>query len=937
MSKEANKNGMDEGRRVKTISRRNVFFLILLAALGLFLRSAGLYRGLDNGTVYHPDSPKQVMALDQYLQGKYVWYVGNPFYDGYPYFLNHVDEWLIRPAIKLADGWRTHVTGRPIEPQSPDRQALFYWGRTLRLLYGLLVIILVHRVTWRLTGSRRASFLAMLFAASAPLSITVSHAVTGDIAVDLFLMTSAWMLGSTVERKGRVRHLFTALSGVGLAFAFAGKYQGLLGALFIGLFLLLRDGMGTFRWKPFLRDAGLVALGFAVGLAIALPGLWVDFDRTVRDMGKNFIFIKNYGVDSAFLERPWHERTMMAFTSNVGHILVSAGWSLTLLAFGGLMAAVLKSLKHGRETSPRTRWALALAAFPFLAGGIALMGKPAVQPFHFSFVIPFLSIAAAYGFVWLWNARGRARWLGVVLLIMVFLDQYGTLRKELFFWTRQDTSALAKEMREAFTYESVQPGYRHRVVKRLRLEYQSPAVFRNSPEDVKVSDGAYWLAWGRAPVPTISLPGLQDWVFLNGPLLPRNDRMLSIEPDRARKVHLVFTELPRTFRIGLRSGYRPVKAAVSLGGRRREIRMRPHSFQVVEFPESPAFSRVSRQKGEPPIYMTPMTVHPRLGSLTAEVITTEEGAAWFELFSGALTDPARLPERLDDPSMTFEPFDDMQYYGEGASARIVPRGRKTVLLRDVPLAAGRYRLRMTVESMAGTSRMRLFAAAPFQSPWWTHEVDVPERRTVTLDLRLSKSFNPYLNTVGIEVPAGRVRVVDWRLDPEAASIVADLREWRANGPRPEWASTDAAPPYRTPPDDGSTVAFGRLLSLRRMVMDPVAQQAGAWPLILQGDWQVFPFPFFDDYYVFIHLLDGDGVQAASLEIPVYRTLVETERLRPIELTLPPGLSPGRYDVWIGLYNARTGLRAPVRDAAEREVDDDRVRIGTLTVQAAAEK
>ena len=51
---------------------------VLLAAVGF--RGAGLWHGLEQGIVFHPDEPKQVMRLESYLHGHYVHHIGNLFY-----------------------------------------------------------------------------------------------------------------------------------------------------------------------------------------------------------------------------------------------------------------------------------------------------------------------------------------------------------------------------------------------------------------------------------------------------------------------------------------------------------------------------------------------------------------------------------------------------------------------------------------------------------------------------------------------------------------------------------------------------------------------------------------------------------------------------------------------------------------------------------------
>ena len=70
------------------------FAAVVLAAVAF--RGAGLWHGLGQDIVFHPDEPKQVMRLESYLHGHYVHHAGNLFYDGYPYGLNRVDEAFLR-------------------------------------------------------------------------------------------------------------------------------------------------------------------------------------------------------------------------------------------------------------------------------------------------------------------------------------------------------------------------------------------------------------------------------------------------------------------------------------------------------------------------------------------------------------------------------------------------------------------------------------------------------------------------------------------------------------------------------------------------------------------------------------------------------------------------------------------------------------------------
>jgi len=87
-----------------TARRTQIAFALLLALLlgpDLILRAEGLFRGLPVNYEYHPDEPKQVAALENFLCNRYIWYIGSPYYDGYPLALSHLDEWILSPLLHI--------------------------------------------------------------------------------------------------------------------------------------------------------------------------------------------------------------------------------------------------------------------------------------------------------------------------------------------------------------------------------------------------------------------------------------------------------------------------------------------------------------------------------------------------------------------------------------------------------------------------------------------------------------------------------------------------------------------------------------------------------------------------------------------------------------------------------------------------------------------
>jgi hypothetical protein len=82
-------------------------------------------------------------------------------------------------------------------------------------------------------------------------------------------------------------------------------------------------------------------------------------------------------------------------------------------------------------------------------------------------------------------------------------------------------------------------------------------------------------------------------------------------------------------------------------------------------------------------------------------------------------------------------------------------------------------------------------------------------------------------------------------------------------------------------------------------------------------WQALrPLPY--DYTVFVHLRDANGRTLAQADhqplAPVYPPTLwpagETVRERSV-LTLPEGVSPGSYGLWVGVYRLDTLERLPV--------------------------
>jgi 4-amino-4-deoxy-L-arabinose transferase-like glycosyltransferase len=140
------------------------------------------------------------------------------------------------------------------------------------------------------------------------------------------------------------------------------------------------------------------------------------------------------------------------------------------------------------------------------------------------------------------------------------------------------------------------------------------------------------------------------------------------------------------------------------------------------------------------------------------------------------------------------------------------------------------------------------------------------------------------------------------------------------------------------PAVAAAASFGDGLRLLGYRLEPGAIAAGR-PFRLTYYWEArraVP----AEYTVFVHLVRAGRVGLQHDHAPLDGRLPTTEWeagevvRESYELTPPPTLAPGRYDVVVGLWDPRTGERLPVGDTA-LEHRKDRVVVGTVEVHPAS--
>jgi hypothetical protein len=892
--------------------------LTLLVAL--YPRSAGLMRGLDEGYIFHPDAPKQVNALSNYLHGNYVWYVGNRFYDGYPYGLNHVDEWVTRAAYVFIRPVHDLLNTESVRLDYPSGVALNAWVRCLRLVYGMIVVSLGFLISRRLFQSRAAALAATFLLALAPLSFTVTHFATGDIGVDLFIAAMlATLCAYTRSRLGR----WLLLAGFFCGLAFACKYQGALGFFVIGMLLLLEVVFVSGGILAFFRKLGVALAGLLAGAFIGTPALFISPKRTWHDMRVNFEFIQNYGVDPAFLTKPLHERVWLGLTGNLPLVISALGWTVTALAFAGLVWLTVslwnnRRALRGSATATCDILVWALLAFPLFVLVVSTALKPAVQPFHFSYLQLPVCIAA----VWtLLKLAGGGRYAGrlatAVLFAAAAAELEVTAAHETFFWHREDSQQTAQTFAiDAFqqALPTTDRGSDRRVLKSFYLEGANLAAFRNRPYRVLIDDPQFWNELGSVPVPTIPFPGHCDWIFLNGPVLPRNDRMFAAEAGRTSLRDIVAYGIPpQNISVGLRSGPYPVEASLCLGGSTLAVRLGRNDQTIVEI----APSSWRRIKGAAPggddIFITSLRILPRPGKAWVAVMTDPREIEDFRRFGGEPLGPVErrslppkqtLIDRLSETAFLRD-VDTMHINLSTNPAPLIPD--------DVALPAGAYVLECTLENAAGELDVAFEAVDPNRIKGHTYTIEgdrITKKHftltpgTQTIRYEFSKTFAPY--EVNIEVAASRenaeCEVVDWKLYPDTEKILDGLEAkippaWLARFP--EHAACE-----ETRVDD---VRFDDAIVLNSFSFPATLAPGQPFSYGFRFDVSNYRLRKFDELVFYVHLDNADRKTVVAFDLPLRLACFGQDPMIAFRDRVPADLPPGQYALAVGIYSARTEI------------------------------
>jgi len=431
--------------------RRSVpILLVLILLCGLALRLSGLSHGLAENEVYHPDTPRNMWASRQFLEGTYFFRVNNLDYDGYPYFYSHIVEYLWRGA-RAVPSFFSHLllgaehSGEPL-PTERLTNILFWLARLTNVALSTLAILVVYRIAARLLLDSATGLIAAALLAISPMNIATAHFATNDTMV-VFFATLAVLFALRIYTAGL--WLDYLLGGAATACAFSAKYQGGIVVLTCLLAHILR------YWPPrktFTREAlsklALMAIAFFIILLLANPSLLVSPGKAFHDFRKYCQYIPNARLTPSQMQLGFFARAILSFKLNTPILLRCMGPVISVIALVGLIHAFFRGKKLA-----------VLASLPALYLVLTFLSKPIQQRFYLAALFPTMFLLAAAFLVKIARMKkikaAASTAAGVVLFVGAFYLAKSSL-KEAFFFAHRDTRKCAKE----WATENIPPFYK---------------------------------------------------------------------------------------------------------------------------------------------------------------------------------------------------------------------------------------------------------------------------------------------------------------------------------------------------------------------------------------------------------------------------------------------------------------------------------------------
>jgi len=425
------------------VYRYGSLLVIFLAAL--FFRMGGLSHDLDLGNVYHPDTPKQMWAADEFMQGRFFHKTGNRDFDGYPFFNSLITAKVTTALTTVIDGFHRH-TGSERKSFAEIPNLLFWVTRYINALLSALAVCMLFMIA-RMMYSDAVGWIAAIFLTLSPVDIAACHYATGDTAAAFFALP-ALIFAIRVYKDGR---WFDYMLGTFFCIcSFSSKYHGALTVLPLLLAHLFRYPHPKQLFGVKSLSKGLLVMMTAVAaFFITTAGALQEPVKTVEQIIGFMQYTSNFHLSEEVVKMNFLGRFIYSMKINLPVFVGLLGPLLFTFSFVGLFSPIFLRRKQD--------WLIVSLPLVYIIWG--LTSKPASHPVYHALIIPQLILIGSYMIYRLITIKRYVPWSKIAgLLLMAGAAVYllNSACRELFFFQQRDTRVLAQR----WIAENVPEGYR---------------------------------------------------------------------------------------------------------------------------------------------------------------------------------------------------------------------------------------------------------------------------------------------------------------------------------------------------------------------------------------------------------------------------------------------------------------------------------------------
>lgn len=647
---------------------------ILLFALALSLRTCGLSHDLHLGRVYHPDTPKQMRAIERFVDGEYYTVIGGRDYEGYPYFNSHLVEYLVR-VYQFTGSMIVRHLGVADSISIPSYLSLFWITRILNATLSAFAVVVVLLIGWRWIAPA-AGVIAGLLLALSPIDITACHYANGDSTAAFFALAGVWIALHILERPTWKLYL---AAGLVSAAAFSSKYHGGIALGTAGLAHIFYYSRMRRLFSGASIGRGLFLLiSFIIGVLLTSPALLIYPEKAFEDIVQFFEYTASFGMTSEMQAMNTWQRFIMGMSVNMPAMLNVVG---LIPAIAALFAVVFGFRRPAI-------WLIASVPLVYILAGLAT--KPLTHAVYHTMATPGIMLLAGFalhkltlGHKMIWLRKSAFGLLAT--LALGYLAIYS--HRELFFFLHNDTRHLA----ECWARDNIPSSFKL---------FPSPYTFDNDgwhsnhlSEAQDHSAGEAHVFSGRTGIrpPAGSLPVhtfqveseklviFRNWpqyFFINQPLLiDRLDARPGFQPiPSPHDVNLIDADAPWWVRHpgtwilmensgqnGSLTSTNPIKKAawyirntgdpaeisMEFGDRHQTVRLAPGEtiIAIIADPKPEMIYRVDRN-------FYSWGVHVRFGSIRASLLTSARDIAWAYFNAGQFDKAAELMDQIPGATLT---------------------------------------------------------------------------------------------------------------------------------------------------------------------------------------------------------------------------------------------------------------------------------------------